>query len=98
MILKYNIEITQEEFNSNLIRITNQIYKLLPLREEGQDWEKFSECIILEIKGLNSLVGNRDLEILSVVSKLEGLKYANTFSLYRRTVFECLNLLGKKYE
>ena len=35
MTLKYNIEIDNEYIVINLKRIINQIYKLLPNREEG---------------------------------------------------------------
>lgn len=37
MVLKYNIEVNNEAICSNLKRIINQIYKLLPNREEGID-------------------------------------------------------------
>jgi hypothetical protein len=38
MILKYDLDIEIEAIKTNLGRLTNQIYKLLPLREEGSDW------------------------------------------------------------
>ena len=37
MILKYNIEIDTAAINENIKRLTNQIYKLLPNREENAD-------------------------------------------------------------
>ena len=40
MILKYDIDIQDTAVYANLSRLTNQIYKLLPCREEGSDWEK----------------------------------------------------------
>jgi hypothetical protein len=40
MILKYNIEIKKENILNRLQNLINQIYKLLPSREEGTDWEK----------------------------------------------------------
>ena len=39
MILKYDVEIQDEAIIKNIDRITNQIFKLLPSREEGGDWE-----------------------------------------------------------
>ena len=38
MLIKYNTLIDNEAIIINLKRLTNQIYKLLPLREEGGDW------------------------------------------------------------
>ena len=35
MITKYNVEVQNEAIIANLRRITNQVYKLLPSREEG---------------------------------------------------------------
>ena len=37
MITKYNTEISNELIEQNLKRIINQIYKLLPNKEEGID-------------------------------------------------------------
>jgi hypothetical protein len=38
MILKYDIEIETTDIVAYLARLTNQIYKLLPSREEGLNW------------------------------------------------------------
>ena len=40
MIIKYYADNDAAAIQNNLMRITNQIYKLLPNREEGSDWEK----------------------------------------------------------
>ena len=40
MILKYNIEIDNKAISHRLQNLINQIYKLLPVREELGDWEK----------------------------------------------------------
>ena len=40
MILKYDIEIDNKAISHRLRGLINQIYKLLPVREEGNDWEK----------------------------------------------------------
>ena len=55
MILKYNIEMDVDAIKVNLIRLTNQIYKLLPLREEGGDWKKPLENIMEELAGISRL-------------------------------------------
>jgi len=40
MILKYNVDIEEQTIHNRLQNLINQIYKLLPSREEGADWEK----------------------------------------------------------
>jgi len=40
MILKYNVKINDDIIVNRLRNLINQIYKLLPSREEGLDWEK----------------------------------------------------------
>ena len=51
MILKYDIDVQDMAVYSNLSRLTNQIYKLLPCREEGSDWEKPLATLMEEISG-----------------------------------------------
>jgi len=46
MILKYNLNISDEIIDKDLKRIINQIYRLLPLREEKEDWQKPLQTII----------------------------------------------------
>lgn len=98
MILKYGLEVTGKALQESLKRLTNQIYKLLPLREEDIEWKKPLETIIEELVGLYRLLGDRTVHMLPLLSKLEGLfSLANDtdFMLYRRIIFECLTLLGK---
>jgi len=38
MLLKYDFNIDNNAIQANLKRLTNQVYKLLPIREEGADW------------------------------------------------------------
>ena len=40
MELKYNLAISNDIIKSDFKRLINQIYKLLPTREEGNDWQK----------------------------------------------------------
>lgn len=99
MIIKYNIDCPQEVLSSDLKRIINQVYKLLPLREEGQDWQKPLQTIIEELAGLQRLLFDQQEEsFLILLCKLEGmhiLVQEEQFSLYRRTIFECLSLLSE---
>ena len=49
MVLKYDIEFDNDAVKKNIDRITNQIFKLLPSREEGGDWQTPLQNLILEI-------------------------------------------------
>lgn len=89
---KYNIEIRQEDIRKNVQRLTNQLWKLIPMREHEEDWMKQLDTVIIEIAGLNEIfVGSAFLQLLS---KLEGLRVQETtFELYRKTIFESISLL-----
>ena len=99
MILKYNINFSQDIIQNDIKRVINQIYKLLPMREEGNDWEKPLKTIIEELVGMKRLfLGQQEESFLILLCKLEGLfEYDSkeSFSEYRRVIFECLSLLGK---
>ena len=56
MVIKYNLNIDNEAIKTNIDRLTNQIFKLLPGREEGSDWETPLQNIILEIVGMDRLI------------------------------------------
>lgn len=94
IINKYDSEITsQEAFEKNITRLTNQMWKLIPMKENDEDWEKQLNTVILEIAGLNKIF-IEDPQFLQLLSKLEGIKDKNPeFNLYRKTVFESIGLL-----
>jgi len=52
---KYEFEFKQEDVNKNIIRLTNQLWKLIPMRENNEEWEKQLNTVILEICGLNEI-------------------------------------------
>lgn len=89
---KYEIEFSQETIQKTVRRLTNQLWKLIPMRENDEDWYKQLQTVTLEIAGLNELFISPTF--LQLLSKLEGLqiKEAN-FELYRKTIFECINIL-----
>ena len=97
MIIKYDMQIDNNSIEVNLKRITNQIYKLLPNREEGIDWKTPLTTIMEELKGIQRLIKDYEETFFSLISKLEGLftlTKENDFFLYRRTIFECLSLMN----
>ena len=69
------------------------MWKLIPMCENNEDWKKQLNTVIIEIAGLNEIF-NSEPQFLQLLSKLEGLKIIElNFSVYRKTVFECINLL-----
>ena len=80
----------------NLMRLINQIYKLLPQREEDKDWKTPLSTIIEELLGMIDLLNQEKL--FSLLCKLQGLNHLEQkedFPLYRRIIFECLTLLNE---
>ena len=89
---KYNFDFQLEDIEINVRCLTNQLWKLIPMREHEEDWLKQLNTVILEIAGLNEIF--KGSQFLQILSKLEGLKVTNTsFDLYRKTVFESISLL-----
>ena len=96
MVIKYNAYINDSDIASNIDRITNLIFKLLPSREEGGEWQIPLKNLIVELSGMSRLLNNKDL--FSVLCKLEGLltlTEEDDFLQYRKTIFECLSQLNK---
>ena len=96
VITKYDMRISKEEYNSYLKTLTNKVYKLLPLREEGLDWCKHLNTIMIEISGFGNLVEVQP-NLISLLAKLEGLYSMKDFMSYRKTIFECLNEVEALY-
>ena len=98
MILKYNIEIDNKAIQNRIQILINQIYKLLPSREENLEWQKPLETILEELAGMQRLMNCGYSEIFfPLLNKLEGLYSLvedDDFLCYRRTIFECLGLMN----
>ena len=94
MIDNYGIDITNESIERNITRLTNQIWKLIPMKENNENWEKQLDTVNLEIAGLGIIFAAKP-QFLTLRAKLEGIKEQPeiSFELYRKTVFECLTLL-----
>lgn len=90
---KYSIEFSDKVVVDNVGRLSKQLWKLIPMRENNEDWQKQLDKVIIEIVGLIELF-ELSREDLILLSKLEGLKATETeFEAYRRTVFESISLL-----
>ena len=88
---KYEFDFRNEDIDVNVRRLTNQLWKLIPMREHEEDWPKQLDTVALEIAGLNEIFIAP--QFLQLLSKLEGLRVQEiNFELYRKTVFECISL------
>ena len=95
MINKYNDIIPNEILHSDFLRLMNQLWKLIPMRENGENWERQLSLVTIEIAGLGTLC-RESLDFTILLSKLEGLlieKENIDFLDYRKTVFDSINLL-----
>ena len=91
---KYNFDFSNEVIQKDVIRLTNQVWKLIPMREHEENWQKQLDTVIIEIAGLNEIfIG--EPQFLQILSKMEGLKVTTEidFYTYRKTIFEIINLL-----
>ena len=98
MFIKYNIEINNDIIAKRFQSLINQVYKLLPTREQGVDWTKPLQTILEELIGMQRLLNCGESQIyFSLLSKMEGmysLIQKQDFQCYRRTIFECLGLMN----
>ena len=100
MVLKYNIDIAEDAVIENIDRIINQIFKLLPSREEGSDWETPLHNLILEVGGMNRLLCDQTI-LFSLLCKMEALTILtgeDDYLNFRKLIFECLGLLKQLRE
>jgi uncharacterized protein (UPF0147 family) len=96
MIIKYDIIIQDNAVERNIERITNQIFKLLPSREEGNDWQTPLNNLIIEVAGMAELLKDHT-DLFSLLCRMEGLltlTQEEDFLNYRKTIFECLGLMN----
>ena len=94
VITKYDFEFSIEIVEKEVKRLTNQLWKLIPMLENNEDWKKQLETVLIEIVGLNEVFNNK-FYLLQLISKLEGLRLVDDiqFNIYRKTVFEAISLL-----
>ena len=95
MVFKYELYFDKEAIENNIDRLTNQIFKLLPSREEGEDWVTPLQNLILEITGMKALWIDQP-KLFSLLCRLEALlslTEEEDFLAFRKLIFESLSLL-----
>ncbi len=105
VVSKYN-NVDFEVYNGYINYLKNQIFKLLPLIEEGGEWRKHLDTIITEITGVDKIFLHT-ISFITLLGKLETLKDCPNFpasmskkeiqarpeyTLFRKTVFESINV------
>jgi hypothetical protein len=105
VIGKYN-DFEEEVYLRYITYVKNQIYKILPLAEEHGEWRKHLDTLITELTGSDS-VFLQSINFISLINKLETLKalpnfpsslsledmrQTAEFKLFRKTIFECMNI------
>ena len=55
MLTKYGFDIPKEAIEQNVRRLTNQLWKLIPMKENHEDWRKQLDTVLIEIAGLNEI-------------------------------------------
>ena len=94
---KYGFEVSAAILVADINRLTNQLWKLIPMRENEENWESQLETVLIELAGLHNLF-NIDDKYLILLTKLEGLRKEDVeFIFYRKTVFESISLLREIY-
>ena len=72
-------------------QLVNDIFKLLPLRENNEEWQKYLKALLVELHGLHSNINN--ITLLKVINKLEGLLTQDVeFTIYRKIILDIIPL------
>ena len=72
MITKYEFDISAASWVADINRLTNQLWKLIPMRENEEDWKTQLNTVLIELVGLNEIF-NFDEKYLILLSKLDIL-------------------------
>ena len=55
MNTKYKYEFSAEVIAKDIVRLTNQVWKLIPMKEHEEDWQKQLDTVVIEIAGLGQV-------------------------------------------
>ena len=93
---KYCVSFSDDTIQLDKRRLINQLWKLIPMRENNENWEEHLAIVIEEVSGLSKVI-NKELDFLVLLSKLEGLTFevCKDFMIYRKTIFRCIELLTR---
>ena len=72
-------------------KLKGRLYALLCEREKNGEWLKFLDTIIIELMGCESQ--EQTINYWVLIGKVSALRFLN-YEYFRKTVFECMNLIG----
>lgn len=78
-------------FEGYKTKMKGKLYGLLCEKEKNGEWEKFLDTILIELMGL--AVDSRSINYWALMGKLSALRYLS-YEYFRKTIFECINLVG----
>ena len=90
--MKNKFRFSSEAWNRNNTRLTNQIFKLLPMFENNENWRAQRETIVLELHGYNEMFENSS-QFMILIAKLCALDQAEDKMTFRKLVFEAITAL-----
>lgn len=75
-------------------RKIGEVWRVLPMREKEEDWQKQVFSVTLELRGLDRLdILEDQIRMLEILSKLSGLIDEEEFMMFRKTIFDVITLL-----
>lgn len=88
----YGGEIDFKLYKEHIIK---SIFKILPLREEGKEWQKYLDGLLVELSGFDSLIEEAYFTVL--LAKLSGLSLIpdDEMPLFRKTIFDSIDIVKK---
>lgn len=87
-----------KSLRNNYSDIINQIYKLLPLKENNNsDIDYYFSTLLFRIRGMSNLFPNEPRWI-TILALIEAARHENDFKLYRKAVLDSCSLIKKMGE
>lgn len=86
-----NVALNKELFEGYKNKIKDRLFGLLCEREKDGEWEKFLETIVIELSGWEPEL--HSINYLVLMHKVHMLRYLS-YEYFRKTIFECMNLIG----
>lgn len=76
----------------NNTRLTNQIFKLLPMYENEEDWQSQRHTVVDELHGYNKMFEDNP-HFMVLIAKLMALDCAEDKMIFRKRIFEAISEL-----
>ena len=73
-------------------KLKNKLFGLLCEYEKGGTWESYLEAIQIELMGIPE--DCRTINYYALMNNINSLRYLR-YEYFRKTVFDCISLLGK---